>query len=304
MTYNPKIASKDKFCDNHRYLDVQKRSDPQLLLPIVDKLRQLQKQNGTNNTISLNLADCLRQLGKLDEVQNIYASLFNDKMVNIEKLETITPKALFRKGFQVSPLIIADDLLDNEVFEKVLQATVDLKDQFAPAIYGHEKLSDDSVRSGLMLKSFEHASFLHSVSSIIYEYLPHIQSQLGLAGKASSKLGLTVSAQLDSGHFVPHIDIPEEAKGEYNRFNFVYYYSDPESDFEGGELVVFDTDTRADDICYSEQNFTTISPKRNRLVIFPSNFVHSAMPTYVPSGKFEYARFAFIGQINLQLKND
>ena len=128
------------------------------------------------------------------------------------------------------------------------------------------------------------AAFCNAVSA----NLGTIFEGVGIAPFEVARLETEVCAQRPGSFFAKHIDTDtRDAVGETSSdriISIVYYFPREPLGFTGGELVFYD---------FSATVATAkLSPRRNRLVAFPSFAAHEVTPVAAPDDRLDHARWS------------
>ena len=104
-----------------------------------------------------------------------------------------------------------------------------------------------------------------------------------------SEVELQLAAHNDGAHFKRHVDTQVHAPTgtSVRALSAVYYYFREPKAFTGGELRMFPFAPRED-----EENFATVEPEQNTLVVFPAWATHEVATVHCPSRQFVDSRFA------------
>jgi Rps23 Pro-64 3,4-dihydroxylase Tpa1-like proline 4-hydroxylase len=97
-----------------------------------------------------------------------------------------------------------------------------------------------------------------------------------------------LTAAADGYYFKLHSD---EAPEIPRTLTCLYYLHREPRGFAGGDLRLYDS-ILEDGVRSAADTFTAVSPTANRLVVFPSEEFHEAMPVRCPSRDFADSRFA------------
>jgi SM-20-related protein len=123
--------------------------------------------------------------------------------------------------------------------------------------------------------------------------LPHLRKELDVAWFELDRLESQLTASGDGDFFGIHTDSggPEVVT---RRLTYVYYFSMRPDAFTGGELKVYDNVLR-DGFYHPADTFTTVEPRDNSVVFFPSVLFHEVMPVHTSGDALTDHRFTVNG---------
>ena len=81
------------------------------------------------------------------------------------------------------------------------------------------------------------------------------------------------------------------------RITFVYFFHREPRQFEGGELLLHDSDGGGNRHV-SCRSYQTVVPRQNQIVFFPCSLVHEITPVECPSKAFADSRFTLNGWLH------
>lgn len=155
----------------------------------------------------------------------------------------------------------------------------------------------ESYRRSLVLHNFP--EFSEQITAKIISILPDIQQQLELPPFIASQIEAQITAHNDGNYYKIHND-----NGSIDTSNreltYVYYFYHEPKPFSGGELVIYDSKIE-NEFYVRGDNFQTIEPRNNSMVIFPSRYFHEVLPVICPSQTFADSRFTVNGWIRKSL---
>jgi Rps23 Pro-64 3,4-dihydroxylase Tpa1-like proline 4-hydroxylase len=133
---------------------------------------------------------------------------------------------------------------------------------------------------------------------MIEALVPRCFDAFGIDRFAPDHYELHVTASYHGDFYTAHRDyVPEhDNQVQTRRITYVYYFRAPGGGFEEGHLRLYDW--QGADGAASRQRFTTILPKDNRLVLFPSHALHEICKVKAPSGRVEDGRFTLNGWVH------
>lgn len=123
--------------------------------------------------------------------------------------------------------------------------------------------------------------------------LPHLRKELGLAWFELDRLETQLTASGDGDFFGVHTDSggPEVAT---RMITYVYYFAMGPDAFTGGELRIYENVLR-DGFYHPADTFTTVEPRDNSVVFFPSVLFHEVMPVHTNGDDLSSHRFTVNG---------
>jgi SM-20-related protein len=126
------------------------------------------------------------------------------------------------------------------------------------------------------------AAFAASVDAI----LARATRELGTGPLAEAKKEMEMVWNGDGGFFKRHADARRRPDGHdsVRALTLVYYFHLLPKRFDGGELRLYSP--------LPDAGFVDIAPLRDRLVAFPSFFVHEVLPTRCATAHFADGRFS------------
>ncbi len=130
----------------------------------------------------------------------------------------------------------------------------------------------------------------------IQSCLPAILEKLELEPFPVSRIEAQITASNDGDYFRWHTDNghPETAS---RAITFVYFFHREPSQFQGGELRLYDAEWH-DDCYYPLENYKVVIPKQNRAAFFVSALPHEVTAVECPSGAFADSRFTLNGWLH------
>jgi Rps23 Pro-64 3,4-dihydroxylase Tpa1-like proline 4-hydroxylase len=123
--------------------------------------------------------------------------------------------------------------------------------------------------------------------------LPHVRKELGLDWFALDRIETQMTAHGDGDFFRVHTDSGGPAV-ETRMVTFVYYFALRPDAFKGGDLRVFDNVER-DGYYHPADTFTTVEPRDNSVVFFPSTLFHEVLPVRTSGEGLDRHRFTVNG---------
>lgn len=247
------------------------------------------------------LAACKRKQGRLDEALVIYKNLVEyypsqaDYPYAISAL-TSTLESDIPAGItqpRISPVIEWEKFLPEQVIAETISYMCEHQADFLPAELGGGKNHEEShynpdARNNTAL-SLKGNPLKKQVHELIAARLPEVTRCLGVQPFEASRTEVKLRAYHNGEYFRAHQD-----GGKGRQISYTYFFHPEPQRFNGGELVLFDTDVDSSTFNHS---FTRIFPKRNSLFFFPSHFYHAVLPVKTQDDDFMSARFVINGHI-------
>ena len=128
----------------------------------------------------------------------------------------------------------------------------------------------------------------------INEYLAEALGRIGEPGFPVGDIEIQATASRDGDFFLTHLD--EDPNGD-RAISFVYFFHREPRRFSGGELRIFETRV-VDGRPVPVDRGSTLVPKHNTMVFFPSRHQHEVLPVRVPTHEFADSRFTVNGWIH------
>jgi Rps23 Pro-64 3,4-dihydroxylase Tpa1-like proline 4-hydroxylase len=126
--------------------------------------------------------------------------------------------------------------------------------------------------------------------------LPRVLDQLGVEEFFVTHVEAQITASNDGDFFGEHSDDSQETIAS-RRVTFVYFFHREPSQFEGGELRLYDSRREG-----SQQSkaggYQNIVPRQNQIVFFPCSLLHEITPVNCPSRAFADSRFTLNGWLH------
>jgi SM-20-related protein len=181
--------------------------------------------------------------------------------------------------------VIVDDFLSQREHDELLAYALISEDHFqAGTVASYEP----DVRQNQVILNFGDSVHSRLIANRLLIWFPLLVKTLGMKVFPLEQIESQLTAAGDGYYFKAHTD---QAPGVPRALSCVYYLHREPRGFSGGELRLYDSigeggPWRAAD------TFTTLAPVANRLVVFPSEEFHEAMPVRCPSKEFADSRFA------------
>nr|WP_298930246.1 2OG-Fe(II) oxygenase [uncultured Erythrobacter sp.] len=260
--------------------------------------RKLTRDRG-NLELLQNKAAVLRRVGDVSAARECFEQIMSvtpADQISFGSQHSITPLNLIdAEGHRAAPIMVLDGFLCNQAHDDLYAHTIRSEKQFRPArLSGEDRRYDPEKRETLVLEKIGYAQDLFE--SFVNENLSHMRQSLGLPHFDVLKVELKITNHIDGGFFNTHCDNHGPWEDQGRAITWLYYFGKTPSAFSGGELYIFDTNTKAN--TYTPHSFTKICPQPNRLIAFPSHFRHAVAPTRLRSRKFADGRFAVSSHIS------
>lgn len=203
------------------------------------------------------------------------------------------------EGLHPVPFILIDDFLSpprhGEVIDYLMENVVDLVDATVMKHDG-ERQQDGEARSARV--GYEPETIKGWFQEGIAALLPEAFRRFEMAPFAPDRFELQLTASYHGDFYRAHRDFAPEVENEIQtrRLTYVYYFRPPGGTFAEGDLRLYDW--RRPSGAASRQYFTTIEPRDNRLIVFPSHALHEVMPVKARSGRVEDGRFTLNGWVH------
>lgn len=267
------------------------------------------KASPNEEKILVQLANCRRKQGKHDEALEIYTLLKQQHPNSPDypyaiaaltgQLDSPTANSDLKRPC-ICPVIEWKNFLPEPTIEEMITHMREHQSEFKPAKVGGGKNHEEGhynpdTRNNTDL-SLKGNPLKKNIRQLIHDRLPELTRQLGLEPFEGSRTEVKLRAYHNGEYFRVHQD-----GGEGRQISYTYFFHPEPKQFEGGELVAFDTDVKKSTF---NQSFTRIIPKRNSAFFFPSHFYHAVLPVETTDNDFMSARFVINGHIWEKLKTE
>ena len=181
--------------------------------------------------------------------------------------------------------MVVDDFLSAQEHDELLAYALISEAQFQK---GTVTTYDPGVRQNLVILNFGESVHSRLLENRLLIWFPLLARTLGVPMFPLATVESHLTAAADGYYFKMHSD---EAPEIPRVLSCLYYLHREPRGFAGGDLRLYDcledgaTRRPAD-------TFTAVTPVANRLVVFPSEEFHEAMPVRCPSREFADSRFA------------
>ena len=190
------------------------------------------------------------------------------------------PRAVRRPRFMV-----VDDFLSAQEHDELLAYALVCEPQFQK---GTVTTYEPDVRQNLVILNFGDSMHSRLLESRLLTWFPLIARTLDVPVFPLAQVESQLTAATDGYYFKKHSD---EAPEIPRVLTCLYYLHREPRGFAGGDLRLYDC-IEEDGGRAGADTFTAVTPKANRLVVFPSDEFHEAMPVRCPSRAFADSRFA------------
>lgn len=180
---------------------------------------------------------------------------------------------------------VVDDFLSPLEHDELLAYALLSESQFQK---GTVTTYEPAVRQNLVILNFGDSAHSRLLENRLLVWFPLLAKTMGIPMFPLSVIESQLTAAADGYYFKTHTD---EAPEIPRVLSCLYYLHREPRGFTGGDLRLYD--------CIEDgprrrpaDTFTAVVPAANRLVVFPSEEFHEAMPVRCPSKQFADSRFA------------
>ena len=181
--------------------------------------------------------------------------------------------------------VVVDDFLSAQEHDELLAYALISEAQFQK---GTVTTYEPDFRQNLVILNFGESVHSRLLESRLLTWFPLLAKTLGMSVFPLASVESQLTAAADGFYFKRHSD---EAPEVPRVLSCLYYLHREPRGFGGGELRLYDCIDHGGARSPAE-TFTAVTPAANRLVVFPSEEFHEAMPVRCPSKQFAYSRFA------------
>ncbi len=250
------------------------------------------------------LTHLMREQGNIDQAMEFLSKILSVDSNNFEAkylmsvLGQAHDKSPCRQSFCPAPFLYKENYLTNDELAHIWKTVKNNKNSF-----DHSELSTDSTKGkidndyrksvtlyGNKLKDIS-GWFLEKISSDLSDICSYITIEPFLPSLREIQL----TRHGNNEFFKIHQDSGDKPNIRTRTLTFVYYFHTIPRAFSGGEILLFDTDTK-EDKC--GKHFTKLTPANNSIVFFSSNYFHQVTPVYLKNDIFENGRFAIHGWLH------
>lgn len=175
------------------------------------------------------------------------------------------------------------DFLSPEEHKELLRLVVDPAD-FAPAQVTEPGAVAGSANPNL--RSAQVGTVTDEVFALFEDkleaMLPHARREIQVPHFELGRIERQATAHDHGDFFSAHTDVGDPtSEGASRRVSYVYYFHEQPRQFEGGELVVYDTHIDEAGVVTAAETYQLIEPADNSIVFFPSTVMHEVRPVKV-----------------------
>lgn len=157
-----------------------------------------------------------------------------------------------------------------------------------------EGANDPSYRKSRVL--YELGEYGTLIQDRLLALLPDVLRTFNREAFPLSHIDVQITASNDGDFFKVHQDnsFVEPLEVSLREVSFVHYFNFEPKAFSGGQLRFYESEDG--EVQRSvERPTTTVTPRQNTLVFFPSSYNHEVLPVRCPSRKFRNSRFTVNG---------
>ena len=246
------------------------------------------------------LGNILRQKGHLKESLNYYEKIFNiqPNYKNVKYLILLLSEKPFESPFikeiHPTPFVYIENFLSDSEQEQIWNLVNINQTQFKHSQLGDEN-TDTEYRKSHVLSQKELKPITSWFSEKLDTILPSIFERLQMEPFNVNQKEIQLTVHKNKAFYKVHTDSADEDYYKNRHLTFVYYFHKLPKLFEGGEILLFDTDTINNS--YTTQH-TKITPSNNSIIFFPSNYYHQVTPVHLKSNKLKNGRFTINGWVH------
>ena len=248
------------------------------------------------------LAHIMREMGNQEEALRLLSKIVELEPDNTEAKQLIAilgrkPDTDFcEKGLCPAPFLYIEEFLTNDELSAIWDTIEHNSDNFTDSLtyFGQDQVNSDYRKSVTLYRdNFKTVSkwLLEKIYSQVEETWSYVQ--LDPFEPISTEIQLTRHG--NNGFFKIHQDSGKRKEIRNRALTFVVYLHKEPKHFSGGEILLFDTDTKTNEYSY---RFTKMVPTNNSIIFFPSNYFHQVTPIHLEEDIFENGRFAIHGWLH------
>ena len=181
--------------------------------------------------------------------------------------------------------VVVDDFLSAQEHDELLAYALISEAEFQK---GTVTTYQPDVRQNLVILNFGESVHSRLLENRLLTWFPLLARTLGMRLFPLAPVESQLTAATDGYYFKMHSD---EAPEIPRVLSCIYYLHREPRGFAGGDLRLYDAIDQGGSRRAAD-TFTAVTPAANRLVVFPSEEFHEAMPVRCPSRKFADSRFA------------
>ena len=193
--------------------------------------------------------------------------------------------------------VVIDDFLGPGEHRELLALALAAEEEFkAGTVNSH----DPEYRQNLVILDFGNSVHSRLLQSRLLTWFPLLARTLGIPVFPVGFVESQLTAASEGQYFKVHCDDGPDCP---RALSCVYYLHREPRGFAGGDLRLYDC-IEADGSRRAADTFTVVQPVANRMVVFPSEEFHEAMPVRCPSGDFADSRFAITSWLHRAARPD
>lgn len=204
----------------------------------------------------------------------------------------VQPTQLRRPQF-----VVIDDFLSPQEHNELLAYALISEEQFEA---GTVTTYQPEIRQNLVILRFGETVHGRLIQNRLLVWFPLLAKTLGMPMFPLGTIESHLTAAGDGQYFKVHCD---DALDLPRVLSCVYYLHREPRGFAGGELRLYDS-IEAGNSRQPAETFTAVETIANRLVVFPSEEFHEAMPVRCPSKEFADNRFAITNWLHSSVRPD
>ena len=193
---------------------------------------------------------------------------------------TASSSRLIRPRFRV-----IDEFLGPQEHRELLALALASENRFRA---GKTVSNDPEYRQNLVVMDFGATVHAQLIQSRLMVWFPILVKTFGMSVFPLARIESQLTAAGERQFYKVHSDNGENLA---RALSCVYYLHREPRGFSGGELRLYDG-IEENGKRRAAGTFTTVEPRHNRMVVFPSGEFHEVMPVRCPSGDFADYRFA------------
>lgn len=276
------------------YNDIVGHTDFDKLLDLAQKRLEMQYFSDKTNAPTLRqLINIYRKRGFLEKVQEKCIELqqlaYSENDTFLKQIFCHEPISFKHKGLKATPFVVVQNFLSDRE-QKIIWETIE---------YNTNSFIDSGLGGRGINKEVRDSKVLHhkDIKDIAAFFFPKVLERISNSFKClnvkpfvSPRKEIQLTLHTNGHFFTIHKDA---GKNNPNRkITYVYYFHQLPKAYDGGDLLLFDTDQELD--TYSK-DFTRIKTQNNMLILFPSYFYHQVTPVVQTNNDFRKGRFTLNG---------
>ena len=281
---------------------------PEFKDQLIGKLKNKLEQDPSSSAESYRLlVDIHRKAGDLElaaEYAQLWHNLASDQqalhLLNILKQRPIVDNISNTTDLKPAPFATFEHFLTKDEQAYFWQKAMTAECAFEKAGIGlnDEKIVDCNQRdTNVLFLDEKDTKFVRKkIRVIANELFKHFNMPL----RKIKKIEVKMTTHGQGGFFKIHHDGFSEIKGSTRCLSWVYYFHAMPKKYEGGDLILFDSDANQEEHEFSPVRYTRYIPENNQIIFFPSWFYHGVTPVDLLTPGFSSGRFAIAGHIRCQ----